>query len=64
MDAFYFLSVCFFNSSKILNSDYQTQFNKLRVGVFLACDYPIPYAYHYPAELQSSLCLTVFPAKA
>jgi len=40
MNAFYFRSGCFFPSSKILNSDYQTGFNELRVGAFLSCDLP------------------------
>lgn len=38
MNAFYIRSGCFFPSSKILNSDYQTGFNELRVGAFLSCD--------------------------
>lgn len=63
VDAFYFLSACFFTSSKTLNSDYQIQFNELRVGVLLVCDYPMPCAYRYPAEVQSLLCLAVSPAK-
>lgn len=52
IDAFYFLSGCFFPSSKILNSDYQTWFNELRVGVFpsVITQYPV-HASILPSEI-------------
>lgn len=65
IDAFYLLSACFFPSSKILNSAYQTWFNELRVGVFPSAitQYPVHISLllswnHHPSRpgCYSSMC--------